>query len=202
MSLRSIATACHCEAVAQHLLKPWLLNARLARSQGTGGLGPRETWPKVVSYTIRTPLFRSAAGLVFGPFLGIVRAPCRCVLPFWRVRSGTRLGRLSGVPKPWPRLLRPRSVALPKLGQRFFLQNSDAPFSAPRRPRFGSVFGPFGAAVPLRFPVLKPWLRGLVFILAQTFRLVVWVRRVALPKHSSLTIPCQPNRRGRRHSGR
>ena len=35
-------------------------------------------------------------------------------------------------------------------------------FSAPRRPRFWPVFGLFGAAVPLRFPVLRGWLWGLV----------------------------------------
>ena len=35
-------------------------------------------------------------------------------------------------------------------------------FSAPRRHRFWSAFGSFGAAVPLRFAVLKPRLWGLV----------------------------------------
>ena len=45
----------------------------------------------------------------------------------------------------------------------FFLLDSDAPFSAPRRHRFWSVFGQFGAAMPLRFPVLKPRLWCLVF---------------------------------------
>ena len=35
--------------------------------------------------------------------------------------------------------------------------------SSARRPRFWPVFGLFGAAVPLRFPVLRGWLWGLVF---------------------------------------
>ena len=53
--------------------------------------------------------------------------------------------------------------ALPKFCQRLFLLDSDASFSAPRRLLFRSVFGPFGRAVPLRFPVLKGRLWGLVF---------------------------------------
>ena len=70
--------------------------------------------------------------------------------------------------------------ALPKLGQQlclirfsrfvrfrfmacFCLLDSDVAFSAPSRHRFWSVFGSFGAAVPLRFAVLKPRLWGLVF---------------------------------------
>ena len=46
----------------------------------------------------------------------------------------------------------------------FFLldSDSDVAFSAPRRPRFWPVFGLFGAAVPLRFPILRGWLWGLV----------------------------------------
>ena len=42
----------------------------------------------------------------------------------------------------------------------FLLLDSDGPFSAPQRHRFWYVFGPFGAAVPLRFPVLRGWLWG------------------------------------------
>ena len=44
----------------------------------------------------------------------------------------------------------------------FFLLDSDVAFSGPRRPRFWPVFGPFGAAVPLRFAVLRGWLWRLV----------------------------------------
>ena len=154
MSLRSIATACHCEAVAQHLLEPWPLNARIAKSQGTGGLGPWEAWPKVVSYRIRTPRFRSAAGLVFGPFLGIVRAPCPRAVPL-------RLGV-------WRGGLREPFAGLPRLCQSCakgsFLPDSDAPFSVHRWPPFWCVFGASACAVPLRFPVLDVSALGTVFV--------------------------------------
>ena len=42
----------------------------------------------------------------------------------------------------------------------FFLLDADVAFSAPRRPRFWPVFGLFGAAVPLRFAVLRGWALG------------------------------------------
>ena len=63
----------------------------------------------------------------------------------------------------------------------FFLLDSDVAFSAPRRPRFWPVFGPFGAAVPLRFPVLRGWLWGLVWGLPE----VRSRPRTGLPKLSS-----------------
>ena len=53
--------------------------------------------------------------------------------------------------------------ALPKLCQRLFLPDSEVPFSAAGALRFCSVFGRFGAAVPLRFAVLRGRLWGLVF---------------------------------------
>ena len=46
----------------------------------------------------------------------------------------------------------------------FFLPDSDAPFSAAVTLRFWPAFGSFGAAVPLRFPVLEGRLWGLVLI--------------------------------------
>ena len=45
----------------------------------------------------------------------------------------------------------------------FFLPDSEVPFSAAGALRFCSVFGRFGAAVPLRFAVLRGRLWGLVF---------------------------------------
>ena len=71
----------------------------------------------------------------------------------------------------------------------------DRPFSAPRRLRFWCVFGPFPRAMPLRFPVLEGSLWGFAFGTAQVCFLVLWLRSVAWPKHSFLTIPCHPNRR-------
>ena len=67
-----------------------------------------------------------------------------------------------------PRLPLPRCTAqawgpCQSSAKRFFLLDSDVAFSAPRRPRFWPVFGVFGAAVPLRFPVLRGWLWGLVW---------------------------------------
>ena len=45
----------------------------------------------------------------------------------------------------------------------FFLPDSEVPFSAAGALRFCSVFGRFGAAVPLRFAILRGRLWGLVF---------------------------------------
>ena len=42
--------------------------------------------PKAFSYRIQTHRFRSADALVFGPFLGLLRAPCLCVSMFCGVR--------------------------------------------------------------------------------------------------------------------
>ena len=53
-------------------------------------------------------------------------------------------------PKPWCGPCR-----LPNALQRLFLPDSEVPFSAARRLRFWCVFGPFGAAVPLRLAVLE-----------------------------------------------
>ena len=73
---------------------------------------------------------------VFGAFLGILRAPCRCVSLFWR-------GPL-WEPFSWALscflALRPSSVAVPKLCQRLFLTGF-------RRP----VFGPRPASFLVRF---------------------------------------------------
>ena len=198
MSLRSIATACHCEAVAQHLLKPWLLNARIARSQGTGGLGPWEAWPKVVSYRIRTPRFRSAAGLVFGAFLG----RCARAVP---LRFGVWRG---GLREPfWGSAQRPslacshRSVACAKALPKVFLTEiqthrfrSHFLEAFPRSAVFGRrVWAVWGR----RSGVLRRY-----WGLLRACSVVLCPRPVALPKHSLLTIPCHPNRRGRRQTGR
>ena len=61
-----------------------------------------------------------------------------------------------GQPKPW-------CGPCQSSANGFFLLDSAVAFSAPRRHRFWCVFGSFGAAVPLRFAVLKPRLWGLVF---------------------------------------
>ena len=62
-------------------------------------------------------------------------------------------------PSPAEALVRPCQSS----AKAFFLPDSDASFSAAGMLRFGSVFGLFGAAVPLRFPVVRGWLWGLVF---------------------------------------
>ena len=81
------------------------------------------------------------------------------------------------------------SVALPKPSPMLFLTGF-------RRTVFGPFLGAFPRAVPLRFAVLRGSLRGFVLGLAQACSLVLCPRPVALPKHSLLTIPCHPNRRG------
>ena len=62
-------------------------------------------------------------------------------------------------PSPAPRPAQPSTQATPaqpagiaKAVPKAFLSDSDASFSAAGMVRFGSVFGPFGAAVPLCFP--------------------------------------------------
>ena len=65
--------------------------------------------------------------------------------------------------KPSPAREHCQSRAKSFLTGKGFLPDSDASFSAAGMLRFGSVFGLFGAAVPLRFPVVRGWLWGLVF---------------------------------------
>ena len=74
---------------------------------------------------------------VFGPFAVPLRFP---------VSKGRLCGLVSAQPKPW-------CGPCQSSAEGFVLSDSEAPFSAPRRLLFWSVFGPFGAAVPLRFPV-------------------------------------------------
>ena len=83
---------------------------------------------------------------VFGAFLGILRAPCRCVSLFWR-------GPL-WEPFSWALscflALRPSSVAVPKLCQRLFLTGFRRPVFGPRPAPFLVRFWSFCArrAVP------------------------------------------------------
>lgn len=90
------------------------------------------------------------------------------------------------------------SVALPKQCQslcpRFFLPDSDAPFSSLRRLRFWYVFDSSPRSIPLYFDILKGLLRSFVFSIAQAYSFLLWPKSVALPKHSLLTIPYHPNR--------
>ena len=103
---------------------------------------------------------------------------------FEGVALGPRFGS-SRHPKP----LRCRIACQPKPCQGsakgFDLPDSEVPFSAVRTLRFWSVFGPFGAAVPLRFPVLRGWLWGLVLGLPDTRSR----SGAGLPKLSSLVQP-------------
>ena len=76
----------------------------------------------------------------------------------------------SPAPSPAPRPAQPSTHTTPaqpagiaKAVPKASLSDSDASFSAAGMLCFGSVFGLFGAAVPLRFPVVRGWLWGLVF---------------------------------------
>ena len=116
---------------------------------------------------------------IFGPF------PCFAVL------KGSLWGLVFGAAQACSLSLWLRSMALPRLGQRLFLPDLDASFSAPRLLRFGSVFGPFGAAVPLRFPVFMGSVFGACLARFRAPRRCVslfwrvrsvWLQSVALPK--------------------
>ena len=101
---------------------------------------------------------------VFGLFGAVVPLRFAVLKPrLWGLVFGAH-PKLSPAP-PSPTQASPSlSVGLAKaLPKAFCLLDSDVAFSAPRRHRFWSVFGSFGAAVPLRFAVLKPSLWGLVF---------------------------------------
>ena len=71
----------------------------------------------------------------------------------------------SGQARPQPSPAQPKPWCGPcqSSAKGFFLPDSEVPFSAAGALRFCSVFGRFGAAVPLRFAVLEPRLWGLVF---------------------------------------
>ena len=72
-------------------------------------------------------------------------------------RSGQARPQLSPAqPKPW-------CGPCQSSAKGFFLPDSEVPFSAAGALRFCSVFGRFGAAVPLRFAILRGRLWGLVF---------------------------------------
>ena len=145
-----------------------------ARPGPSLGVGLAKALPKPVFFynRIQTSRFRPTDGSVFGPFSARLGPPCRCVWLFWRVRfwfvpgapkcrpaeSSARLSPAQPSPdqlspaRPGPTLAFGLAKALPKP---FFLQDSDVPFSAPRRLRFWSVFGLFGATVPLCLAVLE-----------------------------------------------
>ena len=115
--------------------------------------------PKAFSYRIQMWRFRSAAGFVLGAFLGVLRAPCRCVSLFPAGRFGTcfRAPRRRGTAFPCfgpcaAGTVFDLSKAVPKLAKGFFLPDSDASFSVRSRLR---VVGHFARAVPLR---LRGWL--------------------------------------------
>ena len=141
------------------------------------GVGLAKALPKPFILQDSDVPFSAPRQLRFGPFLARLGPPCRCVWLFWRVRfwfvpgapkcrpaepsamlspaqpspaqpSRDQLSPAQARPKPWcgPCQSSPKG---------FFLQDSDVPFSAPRRLRFWCVFGPFGAAVPLRLAVLE-----------------------------------------------
>ena len=71
----------------------------------------------------------------------------------------------SGQARPQPSPAQPKPWCGPcqSSAKGFFLPDSEVPFSAAGALRFCSVFGRFGAAVPLRFAVLRGRLWGLVF---------------------------------------
>ena len=68
-------------------------------------------------------------------------------------------------PRPQPSPAQPKPWCGPcqSSAKGFFLPDSEVPFSAAGALSFCSVFGRFGAAVPLRFAVLRGRLWGLVF---------------------------------------
>ena len=117
------------------------------------GVGLAKALPKPFSYRIWPVSGRPAAA--FPCFEG-VGLDCRSAQP--KAVSPAQVSPSPGQPNPGrPAQPRPAQAlvwALPKHCQRPLL-DSDVAFSAPRRHRFWSVFGSFGAAVPLRLAVLE-----------------------------------------------
>ena len=199
------------------------------------GVGLAKALPKAFSYRIQMLRSRPPERSVFGPFLAGLGPPCRCVSPFWNVGFGTSFCCFPGLfsvpvaqpspahhagqvspaqlstgppngkakpaqPKPW----RGRCQSFAK---GFFLPDSDVAFSAAGTLRFWSVFGRFGAAVPLRFAVLERWFWDLFLLLPRPVlcscgpaqpslaQPTTQARSVACPAQ-----PSQPTKKARSHS--
>ena len=102
----------------------------------------------------RAAAFRRFGTLVFGPVFG---------LAVWSLSSGALLwGAQPSPAQPKPCCRRRQSFA-----KAFSYRIQRLPFSAAVTLRFWSIFGSFGAAVPLRFAVLERWFLDLFLVLSQ-----------------------------------
>ena len=154
------------------MVSPNSAQPRPAQASPSLSVGLAKALPKAFAYWIQMWRFRPPGGIGFGPFLAPLRLAVLegpCLVRSWRAKvppSRAKHARLCHGPAQLQLSLAESSLAVglstpasdsPAQELVWALPKAvpDAPFSAAVTLRFWCVFGSFGAAVPLRFPVLE-----------------------------------------------